>query len=72
AAPAPAAPAPAVGRGGGLGPPGPLTARPAARTALRALPAQDAAPPGADGSGSQAPPAGERPGRDADGAGAGA
>ncbi|MBZ9597984.1 HD-GYP domain-containing protein [Streptomyces erythrochromogenes] len=72
AAPAPAAPAPAVGRGGGLGPRGPLTARPAARTALRALPAQDAAPPGADGSGSQAPPSGERPGRDADGAGAGA
>ncbi|WP_404956690.1 HD-GYP domain-containing protein [Streptomyces sp. 147326] len=76
AAPAPpadgvrAAPGPADGNGGPL-PEGARTARSAARTALRALPAQDAPPAGGDGPGSEAPPAAGRRGRGADGAGAG-
>ncbi|MFD6229618.1 HD domain-containing phosphohydrolase [Streptomyces sp. NPDC060232] len=68
-----AAPGAADGNGGLLpeGARTARTARPAARTALRVLPAQDAAPAGADGPGSQAPPADGRRGQGADGAGAG-
>ncbi|WSP92246.1 HD domain-containing protein [Streptomyces sp. NBC_01233] len=65
-----AAPGPAEGNGGPLAE-GARTARSAARTALRALPAQDAARAGGDNPGSKAPPAAGRPRRDADGAGAG-
>nr|WP_078892839.1 HD-GYP domain-containing protein [Streptomyces sp. NRRL F-2580] len=79
--PGPAGPAPPAdrvraapgppGRNGGPLPAGARTARSAARTALPALPAQDAPLAGADGRGSDAPPTGGRRGRDADGAGAG-